>query len=276
MVKLKEIIKSILPLPIFAVLLIVSIIGLTVVRDRDIYRKIMPFELRPYKYGLYITVPGSTVFYNISPYDAYSIDQQGNKKLLITWEQNLPSQESRLIYRTSKRPTQVYYALLSYFKFGYPHATFVQGDKSLVLGSTTIGNNLFVNVGHDDFDNLGDKKSVIMAINYNDDDLVFDSKGNLYNYADQSVIDSFNKIFSFNLKSAPIQNQDVAFVPADTNYLFIENSKFNGIMRFPINGRVSSLSSIYLKGKIIEFNALDRTNPQIEIQLFDNLKEALK
>lgn len=114
------------PILFFALIIIlaVNLILISTPRDRDYYKKLGYFELRPYKYGLYLTQRNSDLFYNFSPYDFYYGNNPSDKVIKI--QNKVAANEFGDRNQFLENLNSTYNGMLSYFNILSPTVSFLR------------------------------------------------------------------------------------------------------------------------------------------------------
>jgi hypothetical protein len=276
-VKLATVLLRITLFLLFLLSLGTMLYGTPSVRDRDIYKKVGYFEIRPYKYGLYMTVPGSGVFYNISPYDAFVRNSEGYQMNLITWENPIESKEPKEIALTTTKHLQIMNTVTSYFGTNDPKATFESEGYKINYSSEVTGNKLRVYVREHTLNNLTPGSKLVVGVTFNDSDFVFDEKGTEYNQDEQEELNSFRKAYDFDLTAYDLQNKPQWLkIPDSVQYLLITNREHNGVMRIGVKGPNHRIETVDFVNNVVEFTIENVQNPYIELEIFNGVKEATR
>jgi len=265
--KISSPIQKYSPLITIPILCVIFLYGVVIPKDFDIYKKVGFFVIRPYHYGLYLTQQNSKIFYNVSPYQAYYLDGQGNKENLIKWETPIYSKESQLIFDQSKKYQTILHTVLSYLKLQNPSATFTFNKNELVLGSRVEGNKIAFVISKNTF-TLSNSRTLFMTLSFSQDDIIFDENGFVYTQsADADTLNDINNALGLNLK--PAQNPGEYL---DSKTLYVFNRDLNGILKFEAKNNNQEIAKLNLEENLIEFKVLSRglEKPYIEIEVADN------
>lgn len=241
-------------------LLFLALYGRKVPVDKDVYRRIGYFTVRPYKYGLYLTQEPNGVFYNFSPYDF--MVETADKKTNLVFEGY--SSESSYRYKNHSVQTKAA-SLLSYFGLTNPSATFITESGKVTLASERKNNEVDIylkNIPHD-FEESG---FITMTMSVNPSDLIFDEKRTLYTntplYSDIAAIHRLSP-------AEPVADTyDVTL----KKYLFIANPKTSGVIQVEIDPKKFFNVVVNLKEEQIQFRA-SMENPSIHMKLLDSMEE---
>jgi hypothetical protein len=269
-------IRQILSFITLTALMVVVIYGAQTIRDKDFYNKAGFFEVRTSPYGLYLTVPDSGVFYNFSPYDTFTKTPDTQNNLLV-WEDNVTSQEAQIAETYLKKPIQIYNTILSYGGQTNPTATFIKGGRRTVYTSEVDGNTIYVKMPVNRILSISHEENLYISLSFNENDYIFDEKGNEYNNRSPEDISNFNMIYPFRLNSmvkSSAQQEELLLV--GVNYLFIANRNYNGIIRVPINTPDYTLEKISFQYKLIQYLITNKNEPTIKVEIFDNIGEATR
>ena len=158
--------KDLLSCGLFILSILTTLAGVSVVQDRDAYMKIGVYEVRPYKHGLYLTVPGSGYFYNFSPFEDY-FEVNGAKIPLLS----NPSSMSREFADLSK-PERIFYTINSYFDQTKVTATFRESDNTLLYKATRRGNTVYISVV-----SSKSTEGLVLTMSFDEDDKVTETTG---------------------------------------------------------------------------------------------------
>ncbi len=277
-VKNQAIIISMAQYKVNGVLLFVLLIGLLgislhgrpIPRDKEMYKKIGRFEVRPYKYGLYLTQPASNVFYNISPYDFYYLEPQGQEhRLLERGSTEVFSNEYWLTQSSSSFPAKLS-SVLSYFNYQNPKSTFLIPNEKTVLLSEKINNSLFVTLSQYSIDIP--TNNVTMTLSFNSNDFIFDDSGNLYNNPLPEDVSDFVKVTQFPLKYYQFESPKRYIV--GQQYLFIANRSVPGVIRINLHDPQYDVVYVNLEKQLIEFDIKNLENAKVKVELYDSLERA--
>ncbi len=254
--------------------LTVTLYGINIPRDLDIYSKQGWFVLRPYKYGVYLTQPNTGVFYNFSPYDAYF--QKGTEtpeKLLKIGEgTELISRESQLLRDTLNRPVAAVYAVLSYFSMVDPSATFNAAGKKMVLSGRFEGNTAILQINRNEL-NLRNERELYLALSYNEEDFLLNENGSTLIQREPQDIDEINKIYGKALITpSPAQGRNST---EGVNKVIIFNKALNGAIAVDALSDSFEFSFIDTANKLIYFRSKTPDTPLLKVQLYDSFPEAL-
>lgn len=243
--------------------------GVKVPKDFDIYKKVGFFIMRPYHYGLYLTQQNSKVFYNVSPYQAYYLDGQGNKENLIKWENPIYSKESQLLYDGSKKYQTIGQSVLSYLELQDPTATFSFSKSELVLESSVENSKIAFIIGKNTF-TTSDSRTLFMTLSFNPSDIIFDEHGNVYTSStDLEVLQDINNALNLNLKPAqdPLEYRNSA-----TLYVF--NKDLNGVLKLEVKNSNQEINNLNFEENLIVFKLISKglEKPYIEVAVADNFE----
>lgn len=241
--------------------------GVAIPKDFDIYKKVGFFVIRPYRYGLYLTQQNSKIFYNVSPYQTYYLDGQGNKENLIRWETPIYSKESQINFDGSKKYQTIFHTVLSYLKVQNPSATFTFNKNELVLDSRVEGNKIAFVISRNTF-TLSNSRTLFMTLSFNQDDIIFDEHRVIYTQStDAETLNDINTALGLNLN--PAQNPK-GYLDSKTLYIF--NRNLNGILKIEVKNNNQEVAKLNFEENIIEFKVLDKKGerPYIEIEVSDN------
>lgn len=234
------------------------LLGYVVPRDKDSYKKIGYYTLRPYKYGLYIGVNDSYNFYNFSPYNDFYINSDDKETHVLDYNKPYFSEESKS-EKAATHIQRIIPSIKSYFGLQNPVATFKIGNKILVYRSEVHNKNLRISV---DTSNWGDSyiKGFVMTLSFNDGDIIYDDTGKVYTDTALETIDMVNRVAKTTLKRS-----ERPYSPNEVKTLFIYNPKTNGVIK--VNDVPFEVDFAY---RLIKFKSSEN-NRSISLALDDSL-----
>lgn len=254
--KVARVIGKHLPLPLVIVLFVFTLTGVSIPKDYELYKKVGFFVIRPYKYGLYLTQQNSKIFYNVSPYQFYYLNDSGDKENLLNWSEEIHSKETQL-----NKGQKVFYSLLSYLKLADPKATFKNDNKSLVLNSHIEENKILLKLSKNTF-TQANSQPLYVTLSFNEKDIVFDDKNSVYSTITSEELKDINK----NLKTA-LKISEASF-SNETNVetIYILNPELNGYLYIPANTPNQVIEKIDLQNNLLEVRvtSYDTDTPTIE------------
>lgn len=246
--------------------LTISLAGTISMEDSYISGRLGKFTIKPYRYGLFLNEPDSSVFYNFSPYNDFSYFNN-ERHPLIYWNESTLAQEY-LFGRSPIIPRLL--SVLSYFNFISPAANFDSIRGSILYKANLKDNKAIISL-LDKSASYPDEASFSMTMSYNDDDFLFDQNGELYTNKSADDIELFRRFYQFNLN--PSESTESAML-INPRYLFIINPTTSGILRLNCTTENIKHVTINKSLRLIEFELTNKGNRDLEIQAFDQFIEA--
>ena len=233
--------------------------GAIFIDDAFIVKKVRKFEVKPYKYGLFISEPESEVFYNFSPYADYFLDQ--DKKIrLVAWDQGFLAKEYS--YKYNKLVPQLL-TIATYFNLITPTATFDSSFGPIKYSARSINNLITVEISRKLSGNPARK--IFTEILLHENDYVFDEDLVLYSTQNSEELDKFKNFHQLELKHTLLE---VAASEINSKYLYVINPSNSGVIRFRLMNQTVRYDNEDLA---LIFDSQTPAQSAIEVEVFDSL-----
>ncbi len=251
---------------LLSLVLTVSLAGTVTMEDSYISGRLGKFTIKPYRYGLFISEPDSAVFYNFSPYNDYSYFEN-KRHPLIYWNESTLAQEY-LFGRAPILPRLL--SVLSYLNLMRPAANFDSIRGPIWYKADLTDNRALISL-IDKSASYPEEASFSMTMTFNDQDFLFDQKGELYTNKTTEDIELFRRFYQFDLK---MNESTESAVQINPRYLFIINPTTSGILRLNCTKENIKQVTINKELRLIEFELTSKGKRELEVQSYDQFIEA--
>ncbi len=250
MVTAQKLLFSSIKYLLYVVCLIIIALGAAgayVPKDLDKYKKVGYFQIRPYKYGVYLTQKDSGIFYNFSPFNDY-LASAIPKDFILKYDSNITSEESVKQNDFIDKYEILADSIKSYLGFYEPKATFKFANNQLVYKTSLLNNRLSVEY----LENID--SSIIHTMSLNNTDIVYDSFGNVYSNTDPETISLFNNVYKKTL------NTEIKLWNIDNKpeYIYIFNPETNGQITITRENKNYKINNLDMVNLLIEFNTSEQ------------------
>ncbi len=254
-------IKPVFTYIIAILLIVVGIRGVFVPKDLDKYNKVGYFQVRPYKYGLYLTQKDTGIFYNLSPFNDYLLPH--NTSLLNYSEtQTIANESVRKTDFISSYGT-AFDTVMSYLGLYTPTATFETQEEKVTYKYNNQSNKLTFSItSNTDYQNL------VRTLSINESDIIYDNNGVLYSNTDPETVSLLNTVYK---KTIETKVTDWNEKQTNPMYLYVYNPHTNGQIEIPVDTNSFKISDVNTALLRIEFQMLNSQDSTIYFEVKESI-----
>lgn len=265
---MKNFIAGLIICAVISALGLISVYGVTLTPDLPT-RSVGYYRITPFSSGLALHEGLEREYYTLSPFNDYVI-AGGIRSALITKEQ-IQSGAYTSDIRSSKW-LDIAKTAGEYFDLTNPSVSF-SSVNSVYYKALVNGNNLVINRSLE-LSNGISPEILGTTLTYLSGDLVFDSKGNLYTYQSQNMIDFFRSLYGINLT---FENPDLRQIVSD-KVLYIIDPDLIGVVSITAGENqtiwVNRNDSLVEIEEPVKPNNENKYYSRLNLSILDNPKKA--